>query len=1317
MCSFSVGNEVYLLPSSYGQNRIWFFEQMVPNSATYHIPLLLKITGEIDPEILTRTLDKIRERHEILRTTFVEIEGELKQKVSLQLPSLVLEYKTMEEVEQEQPFPQFLEKFAWEPFDLEEGPLVKFQLIRVDPSVHYLLINIHHIIFDAWSLEVLKKELVDLYPLIEQGRADGYEELPLQYADYANWQKERLEGEALQKTLTFWRQHLEQVPSLLELPTDRPRPKEQSYAGDNVRFELPSSLVEPINAFCRAHQATHYTFFLAAFNVLLYRYTGQKDIVIGTPIANRTHPLTQDLIGFFVNTLPVRTYIKPYSSFSKILKTTIKSFLLTYENSEVPFEKLVRELKPERDSSYHPFFQALFTLHDDQEKETDAPFTIENEKIHTSTSKFDLVLYLACGKESISGEIEYSTDLFNRRTIERFQQHYITLISEILSHPQKPVSKLNILTKEEREQLESRNFLLAQMQPQFIHTLMTDQVPRLAEQIAVKGNEQSFTYAQLDQKSNQIAHELIARGIQPGNIVGVRLRRSPAQIAAILGVMKSGCVYMPIDTALPMERVQLMIEDSRSTAIITDDPLFHPWRETLTLLEPQEVFGRQRTDDPEITISLCPQEAIAYVIYTSGTTGRPKGVRISHGSLVNHILGFLQEFPFQPEEKVLQNISCSFDPAMTEIFCSLIAGGTLVITDHDKQFDIEYLAAMMRDEGITRAQLFHSLLEKLLDHPSFTANPHFRYLFTGGEPLPHKLVQKFYKNMESGAPLINLYGPTEACVAATFWRCDADHPHVITPIGNPFPHYQVLVLDENLQPVPRGVIGEMYIGGPGVGKGYVNNQGLSEKAFPLLEIAGGPERYYRTGDLVKQREAGEYLFVSRKDTQVKVRGFRIELDEILHIIGQQPEIKEAAVLVEEVYGDKKIFAFLVKKTGMPLTASELKKRLAKKLPHYMVPHVIKWMDQLPVSLNGKLDKSRLSFEGNDLASNEKIQPRTPFEQQLAAIWQEVLNVGAIGINEDFFDLGGHSIKVIEMAGLLRKRMNVRLAPSDLFLYRTVEALSEYLQAEGTREESGILVKLKEGRSDEPPLFLIHPGGGGTLCYVPLVRNIDRDIDMYGLQSQGYEKNLAPLADLKEMAALYVKEMQKIQPRGPYQMAGWSLGGTIAVEMARILEAEGESIRFLGLLDAHAFDRVALKKQHEDPLTVWAKSLSIDVKKFGERPHMEKCQIILEAAIHSKRLPQNAELEDVHRIINVMAANNLASDQYSFTTPIQTDLHLLVCRELDPATSHELVNAEKWRERTSGNVYTYSLPGHHNNLMSSPQVEQVGQKISEILKWG
>lgn len=1315
MGSLSVENEVYLLPSSYGQNRIWFFEQMLPNSPTYHIPILLKITGDLQPAVLEKTIQKIIERHEVLRTTFLEVEGELKQKVSLHFPSFRLDVKTKEELEEEKPLTEHLKEFALEPFDLEKGPLIKFQLVQLSADQYYLLVNIHHIIFDAWSLEVLQKEIITIYTMVEQGREAECGELPLQYADYANWQKEMFEGETLQKKLNFWQQHLDNIPSLLELPTDRPRPKEITYAGDIVKFDLPLDVIEPITTFCRTHQATHYTFFLATFNVLLYRYTGQKDIVIGTPITNRPNQMIQDLIGFFVNTLPVRTFIRPYSSFLNILKTTIKSFLQTYENSEVPFEKLVQELKPDRDSSYHPIFQALFTLQDYQKKEVEVPFTMEYEKISTNTSKFDLVLYMSCSKQTMSGEIEYSTDLFNRKTMERFAQHYITLIREILKNPDKPIYKLNILTEEEKNHVIENNVILAEMGTDLIHHLVDKQALKHASKIAVKGHDHSFTYEELYKKSNQIAHELIRRDIQPGSIVGIRLKRSPDQIACILGVLKSGCVYMPIDPSLPVERVEMMVEDSKAAVIITDDLSFNEWKEK-TILEPDVVFNNQTAKDA-VELSLPPEEAVAYVIYTSGTTGKPKGVSVTHAALINHVQGFIQEFQIGEGEMFLQNISSSFDPSMSEIFCSLVSGGTLVITHPDKQFDIDYLADVIAHEAITVTHLFHSLIEKLLDLPSFRQNKTLKYIFTGGEALPNQLVRKFYENMKGEVAFVNLYGPTEACVAATYWRCHPEQQYPTAPIGIPFPNYHLVVLDENLQAVPQGVVGELFIGGHSVAKGYENNPELTAEAFPLLDVAGVTRRYYRTGDLVKQLDTGDYLFISRKDTQVKVRGFRIELDEIRHVLQQQPEIEEAAVLVEEVKGDKKIFAFAVKEPGVEISANELKKRLAKKLPYYMVPHVIRWLTELPVSINGKLDKKRLSFDVSDLASGEKIPPRNQIEQQLADIWREVLAIDDIGINEDFFDLGGHSIKVIEIVGLTRKRMNIQLSPSQLFLYRTIETLSEFIQSDQSQAGSGLILKLKEGRSGDPPLFLVHPGGGGAICYVPLARNIARDINIYGIQSLGYEKNVEPLQDIREMAKLYVHEVQKIQPKGPYQLAGWSFGGTIAVEMARIFESKGEKVSFLGLLDAYPFDQVAKKKHRLDPLSVWADSLSIEIEQFSSKPKLEKCQIILEAAKQKKLLPRTAELEDVFRIITVMAANNMASDHYTFSAPIKTDLHAFTCQEVDPRKLHELVDVDKWRGRTTGKVYTYPIMGHHNNLMSSPQVEYLGQKISETLKRG
>ncbi|CAM4057720.1 hypothetical protein BAMA_00645 [Bacillus manliponensis] len=1313
MGQLKIENEVYMLPASYGQNRMWFFEQMFPNSVTYGIPFILKIKGGINKKILEQALQMIIDRHEVLRTTFEEREGELFQKVFVECPHLRLEEKNLDEIKKIQTLQSYLKAFAKESFDLQEGPLIKFELICVEAQYHYLLVNVHHIIFDAWSINIFEKELLEFYSYLNGGVMFDLDELPLQYADYAAWQKESLGEGDIEKKLDFWGNYLRDASSILNLPSDRIRPQKPSYEGENYKFKLPEHLVISAQEFCRANNITYYTFFLTIFNILLYRYSGQKDIVIGTPITNRKDKQIQDLIGFFVNTLPVRTMIQSKESFKVALRDTLESFLQAHENGDVPFERIVQEVSPERDTSYHPIFQVLFTLHEKNEVSKSDVLFIEHEKINTGTSKFDLVLYVSCAEDEINGEIEYSTDLFDHVSIEHFFQNYIACMQALLASPNKPIAQVSMLS--EKEQCE---FIVRKEEEfdnsRFISQLFEEQVFKYANKIAIKGVQGSFSYKDLNERSNQVANELQKKGIEPGSIVGVCLKRSPEQIATLIGILKSGCAYLPIDTASPKERIKLIVEDSSTKFIITDGADLKGIS-GVSLLQSDSIFCNGSKENVKWTLNKPPEKQLAYVIYTSGSTGKPKGIGVSHASFVNHIQGMLKTFPISSDERVLQNITYSFDASVTEIFATLIGGGTLILTHPDHQFDIDYLADLMIKESVTRAQLFHSLINKLIHVDEFREKNKLRHVFTGGEALSGQLVQLFYEKLGKDIVLVNLYGPTEATVASTYWISEPKYNQSTAPIGRALPGYHLLILNEELQPVPKGGVGELFIGGKGLALGYLNNNELNKSAFLSLNINGESNLYYRTGDLVKQLSNGDLLFLSRKDSQVKIRGFRIELDEIKHRLLEQPEIENAVVVVEKIKGDKKIFSFITRMEGTHVTANEVKERLKNTLPHYMIPQVISWVEKIPITLNGKVNKKILPFDKNDLVNTEKIFAGNLFEKQLVGIWEEVLNLQSVGVNEDFFDLGGHSIKAIEIIGLIRKRLGIHLPISCLFEYRTIRGISEYKEKMKKLEQEDFIISLKKVDSEEPPLFLIHPGGGGALCYVPLVRYIDKNISVFGIQSQGYETNKEPLTTIAAMAKLYAEKILKIQPKGPYRLAGWSMGGTLAVEVARILESKRKCVSFVGLIDAHPFDCSMKKVSRQDPLAVWAYSLGIKEKDFNKENETEKYQIVLKAAQEKGTIPRNAELEDVKRIIKVMATNNMASDQYEFGEPIHSDLFLLNCEELDPSSFHQLVNIESWKNRTKGEVYTSTIKGHHNNLMQLPQVEYIGELISKFLE--
>jgi nonribosomal peptide synthetase DhbF len=1312
MNKVQVENEVYLLPASFGQERIWFFEQMNPNTPTYNIPFIFRMKGKLDPALLKSTLLKIVERHEVLRTTFCQMEGELLQKVSLVNPPFRFVQTTIKEIEESLPFSSYVENFALRPFDVSKEPLVRFELIESEEKLHYLLINVHHSVFDAWSIDVLKKEILTIYPLLKQGREADIEELELQYADYANWEKERLSGNQIYAKVDFWKKYLRGAPPTLQLPTDYTRSKHSSKAGKNVRFTFPEELIAGIRQYALSNGSTPYAFFMAVFNVLLYRYSGQKDIVIGTPVANRHESFTHDLLGFFVNTMPVRSKVKPYSKFENFLKSTLKNFINTHGYGEVPFEKIVQEVNPERSSNVHPICQVMFTFHENVPAKRKEEIEMEHEKINTHTSKFDLVLYVSCDDKSGAGEIEYDSDLFEEETIQRFIRHYLRLIEDILDNPQKPICRLTLLTDKEKARLLDPVFSPASST--FIHELVEKKVESKPDVCALKDSQGEWTYQELNSRANQVANTIHDRGINPGSVIAIQMERSKEQIAGILGILKAGCSYLPLDPTLPVNRRDYIVSDSESCLLLAGSEKSN--QVSVPVLTIGETTSGS-TSAPDLQIDRSSKALTAYIIYTSGTTGNPKGVSISHHSLTNHIAGYTEQFPFSEGERFLHNINYTFDASMTEIFSPLVSGSTLILSDSSRQFDVDYLADLICTEGITRAQLFHSLIEKMISLPVFTRSHSLKYIFTGGEKLSRYLVTEYYRAMGNSTPLVNVYGPTEATVASTFHVCKDNEEDQVIPIGKPFANYQLIAVDDQGELVPPGVPGELWIGGEGVAQGYLNNEELSRESFVKLKLGDSCEkRFYKTGDIVKQHHSGEFIFISRKDSQVKIRGFRIEPGEIKHSIMNIPDVNQAAVVVKSFEGEKKLFAFVVKQKGSHIDAGMIKAIIKDELPYYMIPNAIVFIEEIPINSHGKLLVKELPFDKNDLVSKEqKRYPESLLEYSLAAIWEEVLGLEGIGINEDFFDLGGHSIKVIEVVGKIRRSLKMSVPMSILFEYRTIETLADFLdklKVEGDTE--GVIVPLQRSKTIKPSLFLIHPGGGGAMCYMSLAKELKKEMNIYGIQSVGYDGDCEPLTEIHAMAERYVNEIRMLQPEGPYKLAGWSMGGTIAVEMARILEKMGQVCSFIGLIDAHPFNGDHEVEGRKEPLIVWAQSLGINMNAFEAMTTEEKLSVLLSKAKENELLPVTSEIEDVKRVIKIMASNNFACDHYHFQSPVKSDLTVFHCLEKDKDHFHDLVDPEEWKIRTEGGITPVKIQGHHNNLMAQHNVTSLAEKLKQYL---
>lgn len=1314
MSTEKIENKFYLLPASYGQERIWFFEKMFPNSATYNIPYLFEIKGELNPTLLKNTIHTIVDRHETLRTTIHEFKGEIMQKVSLQTSPY--SFKLMDKlfIEQNLPLKTYIRQFALRPFSLKKGPLVKFELIKISTHRHILLMNVHHIIFDAWSIDIFTSELLKIYHLLDNNIDIKIEELKYQYADYANWEKERLQGANLKDKLNFWKKYLHEAPNMIELPTDYVRGENMTYKGNNIRFTFPKELIRKCRDYVSTKGTSLYSFFLAAFKILLYKYSGQRDIMIGSPISNRTEPSIQNIIGFFVNTVPIRGYVNPNDSFDSFFEATVRSLLEVYENGDVPFDTLVQNINPDRELQTHPFFQHMFTYHETVVNPPQQPFGFEYKRISTNTSKFDFVLYVSCQGDKGYGEIEFSTELFNDHTIHKLIRHYLYLIKDVLKDPTKSIANLHMLNLEERERLVLSNEKNYQFNLNFIHQSFEEQVRKNSGKIAVKQNQTEWTYCQLNKRANQFSNQLIRRGIRRHSIIGICMSKSLDQIAAILGVLKAGCAYLPIDPNSPEKRIHYMLRDAEVQCVITDVNLSSTY-ESICTIHPSETL-QNPTSNINKSYDNHKRNATAYVIYTSGTTGKPKGVEIGHESVMLHIQNMKDEFPFFEGEKVLQNINYTFDPSVTEIFCTLLSGNALILTEFERQFDVEYLAEIIKKEGITRAQLFHSLIERLVEIPSFNSSETLRYVFTGGEALNQKLVEKYYQHMPSYVPLINLYGPTEACIVTSYYYTQSTSDDIVVPIGKPLNGFTTVILDENMQLVPQGTVGELYIAGSGLAKGYVNRPDLNKSSFHDLDLLGKgrKQRFYRTGDLVKLRSYDELLFITRKDTQIKIRGFRIELEEIKNTILDFDGISDVLIRVKEVGNEKSIYAFIIK-DSKKITANQIRIKLKDELPYYMMPNAIVWIDQIPLQKNGKVDENQLPYGRNDLVIGEKIRPKSKMEKKLSALWGQLLGLKDVGINEDFFYLGGHSIKMIEVITYLRKRLRVNAPMSILFRYRTIEALAYYIENyhELSLEYSNI-IPLRKKDSTTPPLYIIHPGGGGIACYTSLVRSIKGDIPIFGIQAIGYDQEEKPLLSITEMAERYVSEIKKTQIKGPYRLAGWSLGGTIAFEMVRIFEQLDDVVDFVGLIDAHPFEKDIYTLKQEDPLYVWARDLNIHTSRFETFSLNEKYAKVLRAAKKRSILPESAELQDVKRILNVMASNNIASDHYECLSTIQHDLVLFQCTKRDPSHTHKLIDPSDWQKRTNGMVTTIKVSGYHNNLMDSPYVEDLGHKMNQFL---
>jgi amino acid adenylation domain-containing protein len=1175
-------------PLSFAQERLWLLDQLAPGSPAYNLPGAFRLLGTLDLPALAASLREVVRRHSALRTRFALADGRPVQVIAPSpddiLPFLPeLDLAGLPAASRERETMRLVQAEALRPFDLAKGPLLRVRLLRLGrpgEDEHLAFFSMHHIVSDAWSMGVLCGEIAALYGAFSQGRPSQLPELPLQYAGFALWQRTYLAGAVLEAELAYWRDALAGAQTL-ELPTDRPRPAAQSFRGATVSFALEAPLSAALRALAQREGATLFMLLLAAWQTLLRRYTGQDDIVVGSPIAGRNRLETEGLIGFFINALVLRATVTGDPLFRDLLAQVREISLGAYAHHDFPFERLVEELAPQRDLGRPPLFQVVFALQNAPMSRLELPgLTLEPLAVTTETAKFDLTLSLAEEKSGLAGALEYNRDLFDRTTTERMVAHLERLLAALGECALDPaaslgrLSELPLLAPAERAEALYEWNDMAQPCPQvpLVHQLFSQHARLRPSAPAITSPRGGLTYGELDARSNRLAHQLVGLGVGPEVRVAICTERTPERLVAVVAVLKAGGAYVSLDPTYPRERLAFLLDDSGAPVLLTEErfaPLLPDSQARVIRLDADWDSVRGSETEPPAATAL--PDNIAYVVYTSGSTGRPKGVEIPHSGLMNLVRWHQRLYDVRPEDRGTQIASPAFDASIWELWPYLAGGASVHVPEEEIRLSSSGMLRWWGEQGITLAYLMTPLAEGVLEEPlPSVLDLKVRALIIGGDRLHRG------PDPRAGFRLMNHYGPAEYSVTSTVVQVPprGTAGGGLPTIGRPVDNTWIYILGQQGEPVPVGVPGELYLSGMGLARGYLGRPDLTaEKFLPDPFAAERGEigaRMYRTADLVRRLPDGDLDFLGRLDHQVKVRGLRIELGEIETVLGQHPGIREAAVLVrEDRPGDKRLVAYVVAAgepvaTATAVAGEDLRGFLSERLPAYMVPAAFVFLDAFPLTPNGKVDRRALPAPQAD--DSDFLPPRTRLELELAGIWEELLDLRPIGVRDNFFALGGHSLLAVRLLTRIEERYGRTLPLTELFRGGTIEELAQAL-TRVTPTPSSPLVPLR-ATGARPPLFLVHPVGGGALAYRELAELLGPEQPVYGLQARGLEPGEEPIPEIEEMARIYLDAVRAVQPQGPYALAGWSFGGLVAFAMARQLEEVGESARLI-LLDTQA----------------------------------------------------------------------------------------------------------------------------------------------------
>ncbi|HEY0737260.1 MAG TPA: amino acid adenylation domain-containing protein, partial [Herpetosiphonaceae bacterium] len=1331
------------LPLSFAQQRLWFLDQLQPESTAYNVSVALQLTGRIDIAALEQSLSAVVARHEVLRTNFITI-GENPVQVIAPAQAIRVQQIDLAErraAERAAAVRGQIAEEARQPFDLAQDSLFRVKLLRLADVEHVLLLTIHHAVADGWSMNILVQEVAALYQGFVAGEQITLPELPVQYADYSVWQRQWLDpeapGAALEHQLSYWRQQLGGTLPVLALPTDYPRTAAPSSRGDRRTVLLSKELSTALTALSQREGATLFMTLLAAFQMLLGRYSGQDDIIVGSPIAGRNQPETQDLIGCFLNTLALRGDLSGNPSFAELLRRVREVCLGAYAHQDVPFEKLVEELGPDRDLSRNPIFEVVLNFGNTPRTRIELPdvslSALEQPEIE---AKYLITLYAAEWDGRLELDLVYQQALFSDERIENMLDQLTYLLEQIAADPAQPIQRYSLVTAAAQELLPDPSVALAEPDYELVADMFTAWVARQPDRAAIVCGEQAWSYAELATSARGITRALVEHGLERGDVVAVVGSRQFGLIASVLGVLASSGVLLIVDRGLPTQRQRQMIGEGKARYLlhIGERQPEDAWLEDLGELPILTIDGdtgyvRSDTRGTERDLARhVPQPSdAAYIFFTSGTTGVPKGILGNHKGLSHFLHWQRQTFAVEPHDRSAQLTSLSFDVVMRDMLLPLVSGAVLCLPEPGLTLAPHHILPWMERERITLLHTVPTLAQSwLADLPQGLTLTSLRWTFFAGEPLSDVLVRRWRETF--GSQIANLYGPTETTLAKCCYQVGQEPQPSVQPVGWPLPQTQALVLTADNRLCGIGEPGEIVIRTPFRTNGYLNATEEQAQRFVKNPFrADERDLLYRTGDRGCYRLDGSLDILGRVDHQIKIRGVRVEPGEIEAVLRQHPAVMDAVVVArKDDRGDTRLVGYVVAEGDQRALLRTLRGIVRQHLPESMVPSAFVLLERLPLTPNGKVDRAALPAPATwSDAQQSYIAPRDSVELKLVQIWEEALKVEPIGVLDNFFDLGGHSLLAIQLMSQIERAFGQQISLTTLFQEPTIEQLAGLLRQDPASRQWSPLVPLQP-RGSQPPLFIAHPAGGTVFCYMPLAHELGTDQPVYGLQIRGLEAGQELHQTIEAMAAEYVTAIKTAQPHGPYRLAGWSMGGLVAFEIAQQLQRQGAEVEFLGIIDTHAQSPWLLWSEHEtsDRLDydlvvriAGPEHITLSREEFQAFSLEEQLSYALEAFQKLRLVPPDTRPDYLLRFMHMFDANGRATDRYQ-AQPYPHRITLFKAERNDRVPSKPDVDVVEptmgWGRISAQPVEVHVVPGTHSTMITDPHVRTLAERLSECI---